>query len=80
MTREPSIKKPPFDIPPATRDENAPKSLPIRVHAPDKAKFRRRQDMSAEEAHAKRIARTAHLFDLGYSVDINNIPLDKLFR
>jgi hypothetical protein len=30
MTREPSIRQPPFDIPPATRDENAPKSLPIR--------------------------------------------------
>lgn len=81
MTREPTIPQPPFDIPPATRDETAPLGGPIRITG-DMAHGKGRSH-NAKSEHHERTARenlTAVNHQNGFSVDVNVLPLDKLFR
>jgi hypothetical protein len=78
-----SLPAAPFDIPAATdRSETAPRSLPIRVI---NTKFRGKDSSHylAKSEKAERSARenlTLHKHLMGYDVDVNVLPLDKLFR
>lgn len=77
----PTIPQPPFDLPPATRDETAPRSLPIRSKPVQPS---RGIGPRGEWTEAREIANAQNgslsQYRMGRDADTNNIPLDLLFR
>ena len=74
----PTIPQPPFALPPATRDETAPRSLPIRggqyqLHGMKKS-------LSDVQLKQKQDALVAARFAQYGKDDDEAIPLDKLLR
>lgn len=78
----PTLKQPPFDLPPATRDETAPRGGPIRAYEikPSKRVSGRLLGRTwIGEIAAREVITFMHHIR-GHDVDINVLPLDKLFR
>lgn len=71
----PTLPQPPFELPPATRDETAPRGGPIRVQSEGRGKQLRMADETKRRENS-----TAYRHALGNKIDVNVLPLDRLFR